>query len=115
MSWENDLTPEERVSWDKWVEHVRSETVHKMNESAFVMQLVQESDKMDIKFAVEVGLSIMLDKPILAVAAPGVTIPRKLRKVADVVIYADIDTEAGRHTLSREIENFIERLSKETK
>lgn len=109
MTWEG-LSPEDQEAWDRWVKHVREDTVTKMLDSAFVMQLVHEEAEVDIKFAVEVGLSIMLDKPLLAVAPPGTTIPKKLRKVADVIVYADIDTEAGRQTLQREIERFMERL-----
>lgn len=40
----------------------------------------------DIKFAVELGLSIMLDKPIIAVVEPGQEIPGKLRAVADRIV-----------------------------
>lgn len=56
----------------------------------------------DIKFAVELGLSIMLDKPVVLLAAPGVTIPPGLRRIAHAVIELrqDIDTEAGRREAS---------------
>jgi hypothetical protein len=113
MTWEEGLTAEERKNWESWVEHVRKDTVQKMDESAFVMQLVPSADKVDIKFATEIGLSIMLDKPILAIAAPGAEIPAKLRKIADVIVYADIDTEEGRDLVGQAVQDFKEKVREE--
>jgi hypothetical protein len=39
-----------------------------------------------VKFAVELGFSIMLDKPIIAVVAPGTQVPGKLVAVADEIV-----------------------------
>ena len=113
MTWEEELTPAERKSWESWVEHVRKDTVQKMDESAFVMQLVPEHNKVDVKFAVEIGLSILMDKPILAIATPGTEIPRKLRKIADVIVYADIDTKEGRDLVGQAVQDFKEKVREE--
>jgi nucleoside 2-deoxyribosyltransferase len=40
-----------------------------------------------VKFAVELGFAIMLNKPIIAVLQPGGTLPDKLRLVADEIVY----------------------------
>lgn len=82
--------------WEKFVEHHREFTVKAMNQSAYVMSLVPRPGDVDVKFAVELGLAIMLGKPIVAMAQPGVPIPPGLRKVADAIIVADLDTEQGR-------------------
>jgi hypothetical protein len=42
----------------------------------------------DVKFAVELGFSIMLDKPIIAVVMAGTQVPAKLLKIADEIIEA---------------------------
>jgi hypothetical protein len=97
--WLDELSPEERAEWDRFVEHARRTTVEGMARSAFVMSIVP-SGEVDIKFAVELGLAIMLDKPILAVVMPGAAVPGRLRRVADELVVADIDTEAGRRTLA---------------
>ena len=105
--WPDQLDPDERASWDAFVEHVRTETLVKMDESLFVMSLVPRGE-VDVKFAVELGLSIMLDKPIVAVVQPGQPIPERLRMVCDEVVEADIDVEEGR----RQVAEAIARMAK---
>lgn len=98
------------AEWDRWVAHIRKETVAKMADSAFVMSLVP-SGETDIKFAVELGLAIMLDKPIVALAVRGTEVPPGLRRVAHAIIEVDdIDVEAGRMELQRKLEPVLEGL-----
>jgi hypothetical protein len=75
-----------------------------MAESAFVMSLVPGGEP-DLKFAVELGLAIMLDKPVIAVAFAGLDVPPGLRRVAHAVIELehDLDTEAGQQELHRKL------------
>lgn len=44
----------------------------------------------DIKFALELGLSIMMDKPIIALVQPGMSIPSGLAAVAAEIVEVDI-------------------------
>lgn len=76
--------------------HCRTELAGKIDRSAFVMSLVPGGEP-DIKFAVELGLAILANKPIVAVAMAGRTIPPGLERVAHSVIKLerDFDTEAG--------------------
>jgi hypothetical protein len=104
MSWEEELDPEQRAEWDRFVTYQREHTLKMMDESAFVCSLIPKTDEFDVKFAVETGMAIMLDKPILAVVAPGASISGKLAKVADLVVYADLDTEEGRVKVAKAIE-----------
>jgi hypothetical protein len=96
--WIDGLTPEEREGWDAFVDHTRRETLRAMEQSAFVMSLVP--GEADIKFAVELGLAIMLDKPLMAVVMPGAEVPPKLRLVADRIVEADVDVDAGRRKVA---------------
>lgn len=68
-----------------WAGRVQREVVPKIAASAFTISLMP-AGKPDIKFAVELGLSIMLNKPIIIVKEPGQVLPDKLLKVADDVI-----------------------------
>lgn len=106
--WLSELGGEDRKAWDAFVDHVRRETVHGIDESAFVMSVVP-TDEVDVKFAVELGLAIMLDKPLLIVAQPGAHVPERLRQVAGKVVEVDIDTREGAHELAREVADFMER------
>lgn len=71
-----------------WVEHVRDDLIPKLKSSAMTISLVPEGDS-DLKFAVELGLSIMFDKPLLLVVKPGQRIPSQLVKVADEIVEID--------------------------
>lgn len=96
--------------WDKFVAYQHEHTVKAMEESAYVMSLVPDKDKVDVKFAVELGLAIMLDKKIIALAQPGTTVPKRLRKVADAIIIADLDTEEGREQVHAQLRQAMARL-----
>jgi hypothetical protein len=98
--WLDRLPDDERQEWERFVDQTRRQTLHGMAESAFVLSLVPAGDRTDIKFAVELGLAIMLDKPLVAVVMPGAPVPAKLRRVADRIIEADIDREAGRQKVA---------------
>jgi hypothetical protein len=93
-----------------WQKRVREDLVPKLRDSAVVMSLVPTGPT-DIKFAVELGLSIMMDKPILAVVAPGTKVPDKLVRVADRIIEGDIATEAGRVKLQAALTAYLEGTS----
>jgi hypothetical protein len=100
----DELTPQERKSWDRFVHHCREELVDMIDDSAFVMSLVPNGD-VDIKFAVELGLGIMFNKPIIAVAFDGKDVPPGLLRVAHAVIeVGDIDTEEARVDFVRQLE-----------
>ncbi len=66
----------------------------------------------DVKFAVELGLMIMLDKPILAIIQPGTPVPKKLAMVAEVIVTADIATDEGQRLLHEGIEK-IQKIADE--
>jgi nucleoside 2-deoxyribosyltransferase len=112
MGWEEKLGRQEQRDWDRWVARVREGTVQQMVESAFVATLVPEDGKTDVKFAVELGLAIMLGKPIVAISVAGRPVPGKLREIADAVIeVSDMDTEAGQADLQAKMLPVIERLT----
>jgi nucleoside 2-deoxyribosyltransferase len=71
--------------WEQFVHNVREDAVKKIESSAFVMSVVPEAEDVDIKFCVELGLAIMLDKPILAVVQPGVDTARGEERLRDAV------------------------------
>lgn len=69
-----------------WVQHVLEDMKPKMESSALVCQIVPDDDVADAKFWVELGASIMMDKPIVAVAFEGRSVPKKLRMIADEIV-----------------------------
>lgn len=69
-----------------FVDHVIENLVPKIESSAFVISLVPTDRVGDVKFWVELGASIMQDKPIIAVAFSEDDIPDKLRLIADEIV-----------------------------
>ncbi|TWT91418.1 hypothetical protein [Neorhodopirellula pilleata] len=51
--------------------------------SRVVVSIASDPSKFDVKFAVETGIAVLLDKPIIAVVRPGTKIPEKLARVVD--------------------------------
>ena len=107
--WVNALTPDERARWDEFVENFRREAIEKIAGSAAFVSLVPSADHVDVKFCVELGAAIMLDKPLVAITLPGAAIPGRLRRVADEIIEVDLDTEEGQHQASQQLAAFLRR------
>ena len=72
-----------------WFDEVRQDLVPKLQDSAATVSIVPGGEP-DVKFAVELGMSIMLDKPIILVA-DGRPIPAKLRAIASAIVEGDFD------------------------
>ncbi len=104
--WLGELDEKERKEWDAFVKHARTETLVNMTKSSAVISIAP-AGKPDIKFCVELGMSIMLSKPIVIIIAAGQEIPQKLRVIANDVIEADIDTEKGREEVAKRLDKFI--------
>jgi hypothetical protein len=82
--------PFEDKGWLEYADHVVNELIPKIQDSAITVSLVPEGKATDVKFAVELGFSIMLDKPIVAVVSPGTKVPAKIVAVADVIVEGNV-------------------------
>lgn len=72
-----------------WADDVAARVVPRMKASAAVATVF--TGGMDIKLAVETGIAVLLDKPLILVVAPGVKIPDKLVRIADRIVEWDAD------------------------
>lgn len=90
-------------NWEKFVRNYRAGTIKEIESSAMVMSLVP-TEEFDVKFALEIGAAIMLNKPIIAIVMPGRELNEKMAAISDRVIYADIETEEGRQELVKVIQ-----------
>ena len=89
-----------------WAGRVQREVVPKIAASAFTISLMP-AGKPDIKFAVELGLSVMMDKPIILAVPTGSVVPEKLRALADDIV--EVDWEQGSPAVHAVISDAIER------
>jgi hypothetical protein len=83
-----------------------------MDDSAFCVSIVPRKPENydDIKWCIELGMMIMLDKPIIAVVHPGTEVPSKLVLVADAIIEMDLGDPRMSERMLEEINRTIERL-----
>ena len=79
MDWESD------PDWIAYRDRVKADLIPMIKNSGVTVSLLPEGE-VDVKFAVELGLMIMLDKPIIVVVPPGVSMPQKLALVADAIV-----------------------------
>jgi len=82
--------PFETAAWNQYEDRVRKDLIPKLRASAISMVLNPGSDP-DVKVAVELGMSILLDKPIIIIAEPGQRISPAFKRVADTVIRVRLD------------------------
>ena len=68
-----------------WEEDVRTNLIPKVQGSSLTA-IIAPRNGPDIKFSVELGLAIMLDKPLILICEPEQVIPEKLRAIADAVV-----------------------------
>jgi hypothetical protein len=91
--WENE-------DYQAWESYVRQGLIPMLQDTAATISLIPRGET-DIKFAVELGLSIMMDKPIIALVQPGMSIPNGLAAVAAEIVEVDIarDPEGSRRSI----------------
>ena len=93
-----------------WVTHVLDDMVPKMTDSACVVQIMPDKEG-DVKFWVELGASIMMDKPIIAVTLGDRAMPPKLAAIADEVVRCpDGIDPATSEQLAQAVQRILARL-----
>lgn len=89
-----------------WLHHVRTHVLPMVEDSSVCISLCPSKGAVDIKFAVELGMMVMLDKPILVVATDYDDVPAKLKAVADRIFVGDISTAKGRMKFMEVLKEF---------
>ena len=69
---------------ERWFTQARRELTPKLRDSAMYVGLVPEDP--DPKYCMELGMALLMGKPIILVVAEGRTLPQALRRAADAVI-----------------------------
>jgi hypothetical protein len=73
----------------QFVEDVRTGLIPKLADSSVAVSIVPGDLQADVKFAVELGFMVLMDKPIIAVMPAGTEIPKKLAAVSDRIVYRE--------------------------
>jgi hypothetical protein len=93
-----------------WVAHAQETLVPMLGDSSMTVSLCPDAGNGDIKYAVELGLSIMMNKPIVLLARVEDDIPPKLRAVADEIVVGEIDDPYVRSRLHAAIDRIQNNL-----
>lgn len=94
----------------EWVRHVLNDMVPKLVDCALTISLVPDDPEGDVKFWVELGASIMLNKPIVALVVGDREIPSRLAAVADEIVRCPDGLEAGAEQLQEAINRVLDGL-----
>lgn len=71
----------------RWIRNVLEDMVPKMEDSVIVMSVVPSNrGEGDVKYWVELGASICMDKPILTIVMGTDPVPKKLALVSDEIV-----------------------------
>jgi nucleoside 2-deoxyribosyltransferase len=101
--------------FDAWAKRILREVVPKVEGSDIFISITPSSpDQVDVKFAVELGLAIMMDKPIIATMKPGTKVPAKLAAVVDKFVEMDFDNiPDSRQRLGEATQELLDELDKD--
>lgn len=94
-----------------WAQRVLTELVPMINGSAVSVSIVPSGES-DVKFAVELGLSIMLDKPIILAVAPGRSVPEHLARVADEIVELDTTSPLAAARIQAAVKRVFDRMDR---
>ena len=84
--------PYQSDEFKDWADRMRARLIPNMRDSANVLMIAPKmSGKFDIEFALQIGASILLEKPLILLVDRSRTIPPKLRAIADRIIETDLD------------------------
>lgn len=80
----------------EFAQRTLSRTLPKILDSAYVITIAPEAGTAEIQMAVEIGLAILHEKPLIVMAQDGRVHGEKLLRIADHVVRGDLTTEEGR-------------------
>jgi hypothetical protein len=104
--------PFENPEFQDWADHVRTEVIPMIRDSPVTFSIAPPPDKVDVKFAVELGFLIMMDKPIILCVPPGTPVPDKLARVADAIIEMGPDWQRRAGPIIKEIIGKVEEIER---
>lgn len=94
--------------YQQWETLVEERLIPILRDTAATVSLVPRG-VIDVKFAIELGLSILMDKPIIALVLPGMKIPQGVGAVAAEIVEVDIikDPDAAERSIAEAFERIM--------
>lgn len=79
-----------------------------MRRSKFVLLILYEGN--DATVGIQLGIAVMLDKPILVIRGKGIAVSHKLRQVADEIVEIDIKDRSQWEAAQPQVEAALTRM-----
>lgn len=99
---------------EEWMQRVRDELIPRLASANTVVSLIPDG-LADVKYAVELGFSILMDKPMIFFVRPGTTVPKKMIAVADRILEVSDDDWANPDKLQERVFAALEGLDRENR
>ena len=94
-------------------EHAREDIIPKMRGSAFCLSLLTP-DGVDPYLALQVGVALLLEKPLIIIAVAGAWVPERVRRLADYVVTGPSITDpATQEALRSAIEGTMQKVKRQ--
>jgi len=97
--------------YKEWMHRVIKDSGSKIADSKVYLSLFSEGSDRDPQCLLELGIAMMLDKPIVVVATEGVKIPENLRKVAVIVENVDSSIPSDMKRAMRSVGKVISEIA----
>jgi len=94
--------------WRGLADGAHADQIPKMRASFMCLSILDGT--VDVKLALEIGLALLLDKPLVVVAiGKNLKISRRLRQIAEVVVEGEVFDEAMKAKAALAIEKLVRR------
>lgn len=101
-----DRDPFKSSEWITFADKVRRDMIPQMEESSHVAVISPDGPDFDVAFAVQIGATVILDKPLVVLVPHGFKPPRRLLLIADKVIQVSED-DTDRTRAMRELRDYM--------
>lgn len=91
-----------------YTRHFLKDVLPKIEQSSYFLAIAPGGPaEADVKMATEIGMCILLDKPLIVLAPKGRPVAERLLRIADHVIVGDIETREGMDAMHLELERIL--------
>lgn len=100
-------------AWAEYSEQFRKRTLPQLLKSDITLTVYEGGDDPPVKAATEIGMMLLMGKPILVVALPDVPLPAGLMRAADEIVEADPSTDEGQTEITAALRRMTARLNED--
>lgn len=104
------LSPEDEKAMNEWLRAAVDRNVEPMRQSAMFVSIATKNFIKDPLCALQLGMAILMDKPIVIIADKNEKMPEALVKIAKVIEKVDFDNKADFERAMTSVGEFAQTL-----